>query len=56
MQRKLKESIICNRRDGTDFDKAVRILINHYSKYLESSSVATGLEKVSFYSNPKERK
>ena len=55
MQRKLKESLICNRRDGTDFDKAVRILINHYSKYLENSAVATGLEKVSFHPNPKER-
>ena len=31
-------------------DEAVKVLVN-----LENSTVATGLEKVSFHSNPKER-
>ena len=35
-------------------DNAVKVL--HYMPaYLENSAVATGLEKVSFHSNPKER-
>ena len=35
-------------------DDAVKVLLN-MSANLENSSVATGLEKVSFHSNPKER-
>ena len=35
-------------------DDAVKVL-NSILKYLESSTEATGLEKVSFHSNPKER-
>ena len=35
-------------------DDAVRVLLNVPAN-LENSAVATGLEKVSFHSNPKER-
>ena len=34
-------------------DDAIRVAIN-MSAYLENSAVATGMEKVSFHSNPKE--
>ena len=36
-------------------DDAVKVLPSKMSANLENSAVATGLEKVSFYSNPKER-
>ena len=36
-------------------DKAVKVLHTIMSKNLENLAVATGLEKVSFHSNPKER-
>jgi len=34
---------------------AVKVLHSIYQQILENSAVATGLEKVSFHSNPKER-
>ena len=37
-------------------DDAVKVLHSNMSAILENSAVATGLEKVSFHSNPKERK
>ena len=56
------ESITTNKASGSDGipvepfqilkDDAVKVLHTH----LENSAVATGLEKVSFHSNPKERK
>ena len=36
-------------------DDAVKVLQSIYQQNLESSTVTTGLEKVSFHSNPKER-
>ena len=36
-------------------DDAVKVAILNISANLENSPVATGLEKVSFHSNPKER-
>ena len=36
-------------------DDAVKVLAFNMSASLENSAVATGLEKVSFHSNPKER-
>ena len=36
-------------------DDAVKVLALNMSANLENSAVATGLEKVSFHSNPKER-
>ena len=36
-------------------DDAVKVLHSMCQQNLENSSVATGLEKVSFHSNPKER-
>ena len=36
-------------------DDAVKVLHSMYSTNLEGSAVATGLEKVRFRSNPKER-
>ena len=36
-------------------DHAVKVLHSIYQHILENSAVATGLEKVSFHSNPKER-
>ena len=36
-------------------DDAVKVLAFNMSATLEDSAVATGLEKVSFHSNPKER-
>ena len=36
-------------------DDAVKLLHSILSSNLENSAVATGLEKVSFHSNPKER-
>ena len=58
------ESIIMNKASGGDGipvelfqilkDGAVKVL-HSMSAYLENSAVATGLEKVSFHSNPKER-
>ena len=36
-------------------DDAVKVLQLHMPANLENSAVATGLEKVSFHSNPKER-
>ena len=36
-------------------DDAVKVLHSNTSANLENSAVATGLEKVSFHSNPKER-
>ena len=54
-------SIIMNKANGGDEipvelfqilkDNAVKVL----HSYLENSAVATGLEKVNFHSNPKER-
>ena len=37
-------------------DDAVKVLHSICQKNLENSAVATGLEKVSFHSNPKERR
>ena len=37
-------------------DDAVKMLHSNIPANLENSAVATGLEKVSFHSNPKERK
>ena len=58
------ESIIANKASGGDGipvelfyilkDDAVKVLLNMPAN-LENSAVATGLEKVSFHSNPKER-
>ena len=36
-------------------DDAVKVLHSICQQILENSAVATGLEKVSFHSNPKER-
>ena len=36
-------------------DDAVKVLQLHMPANLENSAVATGLEKVSFHSNPKDR-
>ena len=36
-------------------DDAVKVLAFNMSATLEDSAVATGLEKISFHSNPKER-
>ena len=36
-------------------DDAVKVLLLHMPANLENSAVATGLEKVSFHSNPEER-
>ena len=36
-------------------DNAVKVLHSNMPANLENSAVATGLEKVSFHSNPKER-
>ena len=36
-------------------DDAIKVLALNMSANLENSAVATGLEKVSFHSNPKER-
>ena len=36
-------------------DDAVKVLHSIHRQILENSAVATGLEKVSFHSNPKER-
>ena len=59
------ESITTNKANGGDGipvelfqilkDYAVKVLHFHRPANLESSAVATGLEKVSFHSNPKER-
>ena len=58
------ESITTNKASGSDRipvelfqilkDDAVKVLHSIY-QHLENSAVATGLEKVSFHSNPKER-
>ena len=37
-------------------DDAVKVLHSNMPANLENSALATGLEKVSFHSNPKERK
>ena len=59
------ESITMNRASGGDGipvelfqilkDDAVKVLHSNMPANLENSAVATGLEKVSFHSNPKER-
>ena len=59
------ESITTNKASGGDGirvellqilkDDAVKVLHSICQQKLENSAVATGLEKVSFYSNPKER-
>ena len=59
------ESIATNKANGGDGipvklfqilkDDAVKVLHSICSASLENSAVATGLEKVSFHSNPKER-
>ena len=59
------ESITMNKASGSDGipvelfqilkDDAVKVLHSICSASLENSAVATGLEKVSFHSNPKER-
>ena len=59
------ESITTNKASGGDGipvelfqilkDDAVKVLHSICQKNLENSAVATGLEKVSFHSNPKER-
>ena len=58
-------SIIMNKASGGDGilgelfqilkDDAMKVLHSNMSAILENSAVATGLEKVSFHSNPKER-
>ena len=58
-------SIITNKASGGDGikvevfqiqkDDAVKVLHSICQPHLENSAVATGLEKVSFHSNPKER-
>ena len=60
------ESITMNKSSGGDGipvelfqilkDDAVKVLQFNMPANLEDSAVATGLEKVSFHSNPKERK
>ena len=59
------ESIATNKASGGDGipvelfqilkDDAVQVLALNMPAHLENSAVATGLEKVSFHSNPKER-
>ena len=59
------ESITMNKASGGDVipvelfqileDDAVKVLALNMQANLENSAVATGLEKVSFHSNPKER-
>ena len=59
------ESITVNKASGADGipvelfqilkDDAVKVLHLNMPANLENSAVATGLEKVSFHSNPKER-
>ena len=59
------ESITTNKASGGDGipvelfqilkDDAVKVLHSVCPAHLENSAVATGLEKVSFHSNPKER-
>ena len=59
------ESITMNKASGGDGipaelfqilkDDAVKVLHSIMPAHLENSAVATGLEKVSFHSNPKER-
>ena len=59
------ESITTNKASGGDGipvelfqilkDDAVKVLQLNMPAHLENSAVATGLEKVSFHSNPKER-
>ena len=59
------ESITTNKASGGDGisvalfqilnDDAVKVLHSKFPANLENSAVATGLEKVSFHSNPKER-
>ena len=59
------ESITTNKASGGDEipvelfqilkDDAVKVLQSICQQILENSAVATGLEKVSFHSNPKER-
>ena len=59
------ESIAMNKASGGDGiavelfqileDDAVKVLALNMPANLENSAVATGLEKVSFHSNPKER-
>ena len=59
------ESITMNKVSGGDGipvelfhilkDDAVKVLHSICQQILENSAVATGLEKVSFHSNPKER-
>ena len=58
-------SITMNKDSGSDGipvelfqilkDDAVKVLHSIYQQNIENSAVATGLEKVSFHSNPKER-
>ena len=58
------ESITRNKASGGDGilvelfqilkDDAVKVLHSIYASILENSAVATGLEKVSYHSNPKE--
>ena len=51
------ESIIMNKASGGDGIpvEVFQILEDNIPAYLEKSALATGLEKVSFHSNPKER-
>ena len=59
------ESVIMNKAIGGDGipaelfqilkEDAVKVLVLNMPANLENSAVATGLEKVSFHSNPKER-
>ena len=59
------ESITTNKASGGDGipvelfqilkDDAVKVLHSNMPANLENSALATGLEKVSFHSNPKER-
>ena len=51
------ESIITNKASGGDGIpvEVFQILEDNIPAYLEKSALATGLEKVSFHSNPKER-
>ena len=59
------ESIMMNKASGGDGipvelvqilkDDAVKVLHSNMPANLENSAVATGLDKVSFHSNPKER-
>ena len=59
------ETITMNKASGDDGipvelfqilkDDAVKVLHSICQQILENSAVATGLEKVSFHSNPKER-